>query len=272
MDEVKGEPFYLYAQSMLRMIGDEFDVVRELWGDDRVSDRITDIPAGSIVVPRMRFIPFGRELERDIESLGSRTINSYRQHRNIASLFNWIHLLEGLTPEAYRLDEMYSLPEGEYFVKGETNSIKNQWHGKAYANGKKALVKTVNNVLNDQYVGTQEIAIRPFQRFRQIGEALNNRPIFHERRVFVLNGNIISEGFYWSGFGLEDVEILDENVYRSTLDEVVGKIKHLAPFVVVDLAEYPDGSWKVVELNDGVQSGLSDNDPTVLWKNFKNNL
>lgn len=267
-------PFFLYASSTLSMLGDELDIVKSMWGDDRVSDCITDIPEGSVVVPRMRFIPFGLELQKDIEALGSITVNTYQEHRNIANLYNWIHLLDGLTAEAYRLEDLPNLPEGEYFVKGETNSIKNQWHGKAYARDKKELIETVGNVLNDQYVGAQEIVIRPFQKFRQIGEALNGRPIFHERRIFILNGIILSEGFYWSNFSdeLGEVEILDETLYWKALNEAISRTEHLAPFYVIDLAEYPEGSWKVVELNDGVQSGLSDNDPHLLWRNFQNGL
>lgn len=49
------------------------------------------------------------------------------------------------------------------------------------------------------------------------------------------------------------------------LSEVISRVQHLARFMVIDMAEFEDGSWEVVELNDGNMSGLCDNDPFVLW-------
>jgi hypothetical protein len=38
--------------------------------------------------------------------------------------------------------------------------------------------------------------------------------------------------------------------------------------MVIDLAELPGGEWRVIELNDGSMSGLSGNNPVILWTNF----
>lgn len=269
------KPFYLYSKSNVEMAGNnELEVVESIWGKENTSTLITDIPKGSTVIPRFRSIPFGEELEQEIKALGSTLINSHHQHRNIANLYNWVNLLEGLTAPAYRIDEIPNLPEGEYFIKGETNSIKNNWFEKAYAATKADVIKVALNVLNDQYVGNQEIVIRPYQKFRKLTEAVDGRPVFHERRVFVLNGQVISDGFYWSSFidEIGDTKTINPTEYKRVLDEAISRISHLAPFVVIDLAEYEDGSWGVVELNDACQSGLSENNPEELWSNFKNIL
>lgn len=262
--------FYLYSNDV-REKDNELPIVRELFGEGNVSSLITDIPKGSIVVPRFRAIPFGKELELEVSALGSCLINSYCEHRNIASLYNWVDLLDGFTPPAYRLEDLPYIPEGEYFIKGETNSIKNQWFDKAYAPTKKDVIKIVNNVLNDQYVGVQEVAIRPYQHFRKIYDGVDGRPIFHERRIFVLDGKILSEGFYWSNFVNEvgNVEILNPSYYKELVNETIKRTTHLARFYVIDVAEYPDGSWAVIELNDGSMSGLSENSPLRVWSQFK---
>lgn len=263
-------PFLLYSKSYMRSQPDEFEAVVNAFGADNVSDLITDVPAGSVVVPRYRAIPFGEETERDISALGSKLVNTYRQHRNIADMFTWVHLLEGMTPPVYDVDDMPYLPEGEYFVKGETNSKKNSWFTSSYAPDKKTLPYIVSNLQSDHYVGSQRIAIRPFQRYRQLGNSVDNRPIFHERRVFVLDGQVLSQGFYWSSHVGEYGDTVDivPGAFEFTVAGAISRVGHLARLIVIDFAEYEDGTWGVVELNDGSMSGLSENDPYTLWKNF----
>ena len=261
------QPFYFYSHSNVGMAGDELAVVTDLFGHENVSDLLADIPPNRVVFPRFRAIPFGAELEREVAARGSVLINSYPQHRAIADLFSWVADLDGLTPPAYTLDDMPYLPEGEYFVKGETNSIKNNWFSSAYAATKSDLIRVVGNVMGDQYVGSQSIVIRPFQHYRKLTDAVDGRPVFHERRAFVLDGQVLSSAFYWSSFADEygDTEPLVAGAYERTLNEAVSRIGDLARFIVIDCAEYEDGTWGVIELNDGSMSGLSENDPSDVW-------
>lgn len=259
-------PFFLYSQSNIATGGDDLEAIVRVFGEENVSDLITDVPSGSVVIPRFRSIPFGSELEREIASLGSSLVNTYREHRTIADLFSWVHLLDGMTAPAYSLEDIPRLPEGEYFLKGETNSIKNNWFQSAYAPDKSHVIGVANSIMNDQYVGHQKLVIRPFRKFRVLGEAVNGRPIFHERRAFIMDGQVVSDAFYWSSFAeLGDTQMLSPETYRGTLVEAVSRTSHLARFYVIDLAEYEDGSWEVIELNDGPMSGLSENDCEALW-------
>ena len=43
-------------------------------------------------------------------------------------------------------------------------------------------------------------------------------------------------------------------------------------FFVLDLAETEEGEWSVSEVNDGQQSGLSENDPNTLYFNLRTAL
>lgn len=251
----------------------EKDAVEQAF-EGRVSETIFDIPQGSQVFTRYRSIPFGVELEKEVSAHGSDLINSYIQHRNIANLFNWIDLLDGLTAPAYDITMIPYLKEGEYFVKGETNSLKNSWFEKAYAPSKSSLIDVVRNVQLDTYVGEQDIVIRPFRNYRQVGKLVDNRPIFNEYRVFVLDGKIMGKGFYWTSWSVDNeiVDMISPKEFEATLHEAIQRVKHLARFVVIDLAEFPDGSWEVVELNDGNMSGLSDITPGKLWTNVYQHL
>lgn len=264
-------PFILVPYSVIEQA--ELDVLNSVF-DGRVSTNVEDIPTGSLVFTRYRTLPFAKELEEMIVSRGSELVNSYHQHRNIANIYNWVTLLDGYTAPAYHLEDMWRLPEGEFFVKGETNSKKNDWFRSCYAPNKATLTEVVRNVQSDMYLANQEIVIRPFRNYRKVGDHVDGRPVFNERRMFILDGSIMSEAFYWSSWSAEygEPKILNKEAYNKTVHEVIDIVKGLARFIVVDFAEFPDGSWEVVELNDGNMSGLSDNDPEVLWTNVRNYL
>ena len=38
------------------------------------------------------------------------------------------------------------------------------------------------------------------------------------------------------------------------------------------MAQTAEGNWNVIELNEGQQSGLSENDPDLLYKNLSNSI
>lgn len=269
MRSEKTPAFMLYPCDLERYSPGESAAVSEHFGEN-ASQRITDIPRGSVVVPRFRMLPFGRELQSDVEAMGAELVNSYHQHRNVADIFAWCHLLDELTAPVYDADDGYHhLREGAYIVKGETNSLKNDWFGSFYAPSLADLPAVVDRVHNDGFLSSQRTVIRPFQDFRQIGSGVDGRPVFHERRVFVLDGAVISEGFYWSSHPeCSGVEAQSSAAYSEVLDEAVSRTAHLARFYVIDMSEHEDGRWSVVELNDGVMAGLSDNDADVLWGRF----
>lgn len=262
---------YLYHPSMVSAypgLREDLEAFAEL--GVATGSNLAVIPAGSLVIPRFRMLPFGKELEQEVLTLGSRLINTYRQHRAIADLSTWIGLLDGLTPPAYRVDEIPRIPDGEYFVKGETNSLKHRWFEACYAPNKAALLDVIRANYADSTVGSQELYIRPFQRYRQVATAVDGRPVFNELRVFVYRGHVVSRGVYWSNHEAAlAVKPLDQSKLETALADATARTEHLADFYVIDLAEYPDGSWGVVELNDGVMAGLSANDPKLLWSKLK---
>jgi hypothetical protein len=96
-------------------------------------------------------------------------------------------------------------------------------------------------------------------------------PVTLEYRFFCFKDKILSSGYYWSS-SIDDVKhLLPKQTPQGAIDlvnKVLQTTKDNCNFVVVDVALTESGRWMVVELNDGQMSGLSENDPKVLYANL----
>jgi hypothetical protein len=233
--------------------------------------RRTAIPAGSLVIPRYSALPFNQELEEDIIALGSKLINSHAEHVYVADLQNWYNNLEGLTPKTwFRLDQ---IPDrGPFVLKGATNSKKDQWKKFMFAADKKEAIEVFLRLTRDGYIGYQSIYIREYVSLHKVCDPLSvdSIPISEEYRFFVLNGEILAKGFYWSQYldQVDSSKINPDFVPKEFLESVISKVKDYIPFFVVDVARTATGEWIVVELNDGQQSGLSAINPNDLYSSL----
>jgi hypothetical protein len=78
---------------------------------------------------------------------------------------------------------------------------------------------------------------------------------------------------FWGNWKvIDDVKhLLPKQTPQGAIDlvnKVLQTTKDNCNFVVVDVALTESGRWMVVELNDGQMSGLSENDPKVLYANL----
>lgn len=250
------------------------------------------VPPHAVVIGRYSVLPYYGELVTDLKAMDSDLINGFAQHKYIADLKNWYQDLEGLTPRTFfSLEEYYKAVEDPdnfsahkpVVLKGKTNSLKNLWHTHMFARmGKQSVPEIYRNLRQDSLVGDQDVYIREFVTFRAYDDvhAVGGAPVTDEYRFFILDGQIIASGFYWS----EHEELVAElhfcnaakvpvpaSATRFVKEEVIPKIKDKVRFVVVDVGRLrprPDSLWTVVELNDGQMSGLSGCDAETLYKNM----
>jgi len=237
----------------------------------------TKIGKRTLVIPRYSFLPFGKELERDLEFRGARCINSYQEHRYIADLRNWYDDFEDITPQTwFRLEDAYSIktPFRHYVLKGETNSKKFNWKTHMYAETFQDAVQVHSRLLEDSLIGCQDIYVREYIPLKTYLIAPQGLPITEEYRTFIYKGKILSTGFYWASH-VEDIPNCPEQPDlegKRFIEEVAGRLEDKTPFVVADTAKTEDGKWILIELNDGMMSGLSCNDPNVLYSNLAKEL
>jgi hypothetical protein len=72
-------------------------------------------------------LPFYKNLEDDIKNIGAQLINTYKQHRFVADLWNWYYWFSDITPKTYnRLEDVPNESEFGFVLKGETKTKKMQ--------------------------------------------------------------------------------------------------------------------------------------------------
>jgi hypothetical protein len=114
--------------------------------------------------------------------------------------------------------------------------------------------------------GFQDIYIRKFVPLKTFMRGLNNLPITNEFRIFVAFGEVLCGAYYWSNY----VEELPQapsfaEVPKEFVAEVLRRVGNKINFYAVDVGQKENGDWIVIEINDGQQSGLSENRPEVLY-------
>ena len=231
------------------------------------------VPAKSLCIARYSALPYYKELETDLLYIGSKLINTWKQHRYVADLGNWVGDLEGLTPKTYRRLEEVPNSAFPLVVKGETNGKKFLWDTHCFAATRQAAAEVTCRLQDDGLINGQWMYYRQFVPLKTYLTSFHGLPISKEFRVFVCNQKVLSKGYYWSNH-LDDLpEVPDPNdIPEAWLNEVIARIGDSVTFYAVDVAQTATGDWTVIELNDGQQSGLSDNNPDVLYQSLKQAL
>jgi len=224
-----------------------------------------------LVIPRYSYLPFAKELEGDLLINGCTLINSYKQHSWIAN-FAYYEQLEAFTPKTWDETSFVDCDDpGGFVVKGKTNSKKFSWNRMMFANNKREAVHIGCQLLEDSMIGQQEIIYRKYVPLKTFEIGINGLPFTNEWRFFFLGEKLLSYGYYWScAEDAEKYEIADEAL---VLAKKIAKItsEHVN-FFVLDLAETEEGEWILIEINDGSMSGLSMNDPEVLYSNLEKEI
>lgn len=221
-----------------------------------------------LVIGRFSVLPYYRELEEDLSYNNCRLINLFSQHQYIAN-FDYYYDVVGLTPKSWDQDSFPNAPEGKYVVKGRTNSRKFDWKTKMFANSKREAIEIGIELLKDLSLTDQGIIYREYIRLQTFKEGINNLPFTNEWRLFFLGNELLSYGYYWS---MLDEELVPKSINSKIITfakDIANIIKDNVNFFVLDIAIKEDGDPILIEINDGQMSGLSLNNPRILYNNLK---
>ncbi|MDD9942297.1 MAG: ATP-grasp domain-containing protein [Myxococcales bacterium] len=99
------------------------------------------------------------------------------------------------------------------------------------------------------------VVVREFRELESIGtHPKSGMPLTREHRVFVLDGEPVAVGRYWT-----DGEYANEDVPLGGFAGTMKAVK--SRFFTMDLARQADGDWCIIELGDGQVAGLLDTIP-----------
>jgi hypothetical protein len=239
----------------------------------------TEVPPGSLVIPRYATLPEGvhhRELEADLKNLcvSNLLLNSTYEHDWIAN-FDWCWALEEhfgkgvATPRSWTLEQFpYAFDaKPPFVVKGRTKGRKDRFGTHMYAGDRVAVSEVSAELALDPMVGPQGLVVREYAPLKTFEHDLGGCPISNEWRTFWLRDRMLCAGYYWScasdraksqaSFGAEALDFA-----QGIADYVA---KHATGFVL-DVAEKADGGWTLVEVNDLTCAGLSDCDADQFYR------
>ena len=234
----------------------------------------TEVPTGRVVIGRFACLPYYDELAADLANQGSRLINSLAQHAYVAN-FDYYQDIEDLTfPTWFNfVDIPTALRDSAFVVKGRTNSRKLQWATHMFAKDFRAAVTLGGELSNDPFIGPQGLIVRQYVPLETLEVALNGMPITNEWRLFFYRDALLACGYYW---GIIDDESLMEKARPDFLEtgvpfarKAAARLMGKVNFFVIDIAKTVEGEWRVVEVNDGQQSGRNHYvDANTLYENL----
>lgn len=227
-----------------------------------------EIPKNSLVIGRYSVLPFYKELERDLLMYQSQLINNFKEHSYIAQM-DYLEDIKDYTPKTYYNLSDIKNKSGSFILKGRTNSRKQQWKEKMFADSFEKAVEIYRELSLDPLIGEQGVVIREYVPLKNYGIGVNGMPFADEWRLFFYNNNLLAYNFYWS---ISDVIPSKDSLPKDALafaKLMASKVCHNTNFFVMDIARTQKGEWIVIELNDAQMSGLSLNDPEELYFNLK---
>lgn len=236
------------------------------------------IPKNSLVVGRYSVLPYYRELERDLAFNDSHLINSVAEHKYIAN-FDWYHDIANLTPRtwfnataaSFAFDD---LPHG-MVLKGRTNSSKSwEW---MYAKTKEDFFRIDKYLHQNEMLAHQGIVYREYFPLEIIEKSCipNSFNFVNEWRCFFYKNALLAMGYYWTMAEESSIERANQQDLcdaRTVAYDAASKLSKHTNFFVVDIAKTAEGSWIVIEVNDGQMSGLSCCNEEELYSNLKSRI
>jgi len=222
----------------------------------------------SLVIGRYSVEPMYDELERDLQLLGSRLVNSPEQHRWITS-FDYYQELREFTPATW--DEL-TIHEcrhrGPFVVKGKTSSKKWQWKSHMFAKTKAAALKLGTRLKDDAEIARQGVIYRQFVPLKTFGRGNEEMPFTNEWRFYYFGEQRLGCAFYWSVSDFSSQAMITPEAIALG-DRIAAIAARHVTFFALDLAETESGEWILIELNDGQTSVPGEHNLDELYANLR---
>lgn len=201
---------------------------------------------------------------------GLRLVNDPAQHARASELEHWYPEITELTPRSRVYDELPSLPElrSEFefpvFIKGSRQTSRHN-PDLSIARDSAQYDRVRQLYAQDEILHWQRPVVREYVALESISGSVAGkvRPSV-EFRTFWWFGECVGVGPYW--YQLASYSSPDLSVGVAVAGVAAARLN--IPFLVVDIARTTDGSWMIIECNDGQESGYAGVFAPTLWRNI----
>jgi hypothetical protein len=205
-------------------------------------------------------------LEHALAERGYHLVNTTATYKHCYLLPEWYGAVGDRTPRSiwipgrsFDIADVASLVRASFgdapvVLKDYVKSRKHEWFDACFirsASDGVEIHRIVSNFLRlqgESLVGG--LVFREFVDFKRIGVHSKSRmPLVREFRLFVCDGQLVINAPYWAE-GQYEGEIPNLRALGDLLPRIRSR------FFAIDAAQREDGSWLVVELNDGGSAGV----------------
>jgi hypothetical protein len=212
------------------------------------------------------------ELYAQLQERGVELIHSPEMHVHASELPAWYPLIADLTPRSRWFAEPPSAQEVEasftwpVFIKGSRQTSRHQ-KALSIIGSREEYSRVLKQIRQDPILNWQTLVVREFLPLRPVEGGIPGKiPASFEFRTFWWRGKCVGEGRYYTQAQKYQWTSAERQSAFAVAQAAVQRVE--VTFLVVDLAQCRDGSWIVVELNDGQESGYAGIAPVTLWQNI----
>lgn len=239
----------------------------------------SEVPEGAACIPRYSVMPLSREFYRDCAERRLQPVNDSQAHNFCKDIQWWYETLKDFTPRT--VFDAHDLSSLRYpiMIRGGHKSCKRRFATHMFVESPRDNGRILTNFLDSpEYNENPQICWREFETFEtiEVEEPANPNypPIVNEWRCIFYNDTLLMCQFYWAPIvtptdeGQKRLDTAQEDacVFAQTIVETIRADQPTIPFICVDVGRRLDGRWRLIEINDGQQSGLQGYSPTKFYE------
>jgi len=198
-----------------------------------------------------------------------RLINSPEEYLRSSLLPYWYPAISEFTPRSVWFDDIPTADqisshfEFPIFIKGERQTNQHS-RSQSIIESKEALRRLLDEWSSETILWWQRLVCREYARLRPVAKDSGTTiPKTYEFRTFWFQGELVGLGRYWVS---ENYEISQRGLERIREIGHIVAARLRVPFLVIDFAETCDGTWLVIECNDGQDSGYVGVNAREMWR------
>jgi hypothetical protein len=220
-------------------------------------------PAHGFLIGPAADLGWYAELESAASELGIRMINTADANAQAMRFELFYEQIAELTARSWIVegadDPVIELIDSAWpvFTKGSVASQKHR--------GLQACLAADRQRVRQLAAQQRPLIVRELLDLRTTGAEHNGMPVTREYRLYVLDQELLGQGFYWAEHDpLGELTAAEQQQVTQLALEAAGRLD--ARMLSIDVGQLADQSWRVIEVGDIQHTGIGTVAPHVFWR------